>query len=189
MELALTKVETIRGKFRLGSTLPVCEICNKLLNEPEEIFKEEGYAIFKCHECGGVCKGTIAKEGESHRCSRRDESFRGITEENETPDVWSKRHGEYRTCSYCGSLHPEDFEKLVDQSIEDEGQTQIEWTSKGYKIYANNNKFYTQHLFIEPYTQEYRDNLAVKIKKAHKFTWDKLTKEYKNHLAPSSDPN
>ena len=47
-----------------------------------------------------------------HRCPRRDDTFGYIANagmgEEALPDTWQTR-AEVRTCSYCGSLHPEAF--------------------------------------------------------------------------------
>lgn len=78
-------------------------------------------------------------------------------------DRWQrfKSNGD-RTCSYCGSLHPEDFFELVRQCVvagpdAPRGeQPEIEPSTKGYKIYVHRKgvrnaheggiKFYTHHL-------------------------------------------
>ncbi len=78
-------------------------------------------------------------------------------------DYWQrfKRNGD-RVCSYCGSLHPEDFLRFVHEAaVAPEGTEGgevplIEPSDKGYKIYVRRVgvrnaheggiKFYTQHL-------------------------------------------
>jgi hypothetical protein len=80
------------------------------------------------------------------------------------PDHWQKfkaAHGN-RVCSYCGSLHPDDFLALVKlcaeagEEVEYSAAVQIEPSDKGYKIYVHQPgvrnaheggiKFYTPHL-------------------------------------------
>ena len=67
--------------------------------------------------------------------------------------VWVKD----RTCSYCGSLHPDDFMQAVRDG------KQLTSTSKNYKVNLDNNKkFYFGHLSkdqMQEFTQLYKDNL------------------------------
>jgi hypothetical protein len=80
-------------------------------------------------------------------------------------DRWErhKSNGD-RVCSYCGSLHPEDFLRLVKESAEAPADnleaTRIEPSDKGYKIYVwrpsvknahdGGIKFYTPHFESTP---------------------------------------
>lgn len=78
-----------------------------------------------------------------------------------------------RVCSYCGSLHPEDFLALVKRCAESDplaeynSVVEIEQSDKGYKIYIHQPgvrnaheggiKFYTQHLphlFVTPQQEQ-----------------------------------
>lgn len=74
-------------------------------------------------------------------CPRRAEAPFQITE---PPDRW--RDGgmgtQTRSCSYCGSAHPDDFMEAV------RNHTKIGPTDKSYKLYIGDydGKFYTQHL-------------------------------------------
>ena len=46
-----------------------------------------------------------------------------------------------KTCSYCGSLHPDEFFKAIEEGLE------ITPTDKSYKVYVSGSKkFYFQHL-------------------------------------------
>lgn len=85
--------------------------------------------------------------------------------------------GEDRCCNYCGSLHPEDFEKIIDLCISSDGaEAEIEPSTKQYKIYAKRKgtsnaaeggiKFYTQHAFCTPANQEWRDRIEEKLSRA-----------------------
>lgn len=97
--------------------------------------------------------------GEAQRCPRRDEGYAmPVDGQNEDkPDHWvaldmgviGARGG--RHCSFCGSLHPDDFMRMIT-----EGET-LEPTDKNYKAYVsasekvgpNGDKFYFQHLSVE----------------------------------------
>lgn len=86
------------------------------------------------------------KGEETHLCPRRSESPFSPSD----MDSWDKI-GEDRVCSYCGSLHPEDLNKL----IKEQGIKILERSSKGYKFYIHRSniknagqgaiKFYAQH--------------------------------------------
>ena len=69
------------------------------------------------------------------------------------PDHWYEAHARHlksgsplpydrRTCSYCGSWHPDDLFEYV------EAEGEVGPTDKSYKIYlaSSPNKFYFQHL-------------------------------------------
>lgn len=125
------------------------------------------------------------KGTEFHTCPRGAENF-GPLADRAKESTWDKV-GEERVCSYCGSLHPDDFEKIVDLCIESNGEkAEVEWTSKGYKIYARRKdtvnagqggiKFYTQHIGVmeEPHKTEYINRVEPKINHAHKIGWDKI---------------
>ena len=76
-------------------------------------------------------------------CPRRRESSFGM--ETGTafapPDVWQKVDPWGVTCSWCGSIKPEDFLAAIRQGIE------IVPTDKDYKAYVTGGgKFYFQHL-------------------------------------------
>ena len=85
-------------------------------------------------------------------------------------DHWDrhKSNGD-RVCSYCGSLHPEDFLRLVKESAEapedDLRAPRINPSDKGYKIYVDRPsvsnahdggiKFYTHHLEPRPTDEQH----------------------------------
>lgn len=88
-------------------------------------------------------------------CGRRSESLRP----QEGIDFWRKHANGDRVCSYCGSLHPEDFKDILERYANGEEGYRFSTTDKGYKFYANRPgvpnateggiKFYTPHLPIE----------------------------------------
>lgn len=83
------------------------------------------------------------------KCERRREN--GVYEDNgplnlPTEDHW-RADG---TCSYCGSLNPDDFMKMAIDGVE------LGPTDKNYKVYVGGSgrgKFYFQHLSIEQMQQ------------------------------------
>jgi hypothetical protein len=54
-----------------------------------------------------------------------------------TEDNWEARPDGSRCCSYCGSLHPEDFLDILRRYAAGEGGYRFDTTDKGYKAYAN----------------------------------------------------
>lgn len=50
-------------------------------------------------------------------------------------DYWFVMRDGTRTCSFCGSLHPEDFEKLLDRAIE-KGDVDVDPSTNGGKWYV-----------------------------------------------------
>ncbi len=68
---------------------------------------------------------------EKHRCPRRVEGV-GSLEPGDL-DTWNRRHGRKgpRSCSFCGSLHPEDFLEAVRNQT-----ATVEPTDKSYKAYV-----------------------------------------------------
>jgi len=72
----------------------------------------------------------------------------GPWERAENLDYWQVRKGD-RCCSFCGSFHPGDLLKL----IEEKGFSVVENTTKSYKRYVNSpngyHKFYVVHFSCE----------------------------------------
>lgn len=78
-------------------------------------------------------------------CPRRRESSIHV---GENLDSYEKGHGvigQKRGCTYCGSMHPDDFMDAVREGKE------IGPTDKSYKFYVDDHagKFYTSHLSPE----------------------------------------
>lgn len=93
-----------------------------------------------------LCKHVEAAHPEQmFLCPRRDEMGAGVFKILEGRDFWRMDRG-HRTCSYCGSAHPDE----VMQGIED-GTVELGPTDKSYKAYleggvfGDRGKFYFQH--------------------------------------------
>lgn len=97
----------------------------------------------------------LRKHGkEKQTCPRRMDDY-GPWERKENLDYWDIEKNGDRTCSFCGSLHPSDFEKCIELCLSDVEKCQIDPSYKGYKIYVRRPeihnagdggiKFYTQH--------------------------------------------
>lgn len=87
-------------------------------------------------------------------CPRRMNEV-GPWKHEENLDRWLPHKNGERVCSFCGSLHPEDFIKLCHQAAQPGAEVDIETSSKEYKYYIRRDsvrktndgaiKFYTQH--------------------------------------------
>lgn len=90
---------------------------------------------------------------EKHTCPRRAENgmddsngpFRGAGENLDTYKSGHGLIGQSRGCSYCGSMHPDDFMEAMREGKE------LGVTDKNYKAYVagDGGKFYFQHLSAE----------------------------------------
>lgn len=99
----------------------------------------------------------MEKENNHQTCPRRMREL-GPWEYKEGLDTW-RTVGADRTCSFCGSLHPADFEAVLRRVIEDE-QCTISQSDKSYKVYIYRPeihnalegaiKYYKQHNYTEP---------------------------------------
>jgi len=73
-------------------------------------------------------------EKNTHTCPRRDDlaAFGMPRQGNEGEDRWrGPDHNGVRTCSYCGSLHPDDFMRLAKDRV------RLGPTDKNYKVYVD----------------------------------------------------
>jgi len=72
---------------------------------------------------------------EKQRCPRRGESPNpdAYGDGTSTPDRWDRRYGRKgpRSCSYCGSMHPDDF-----LAAARDGSGELGPTDKNYKVYV-----------------------------------------------------
>ncbi|HEX5426631.1 MAG TPA: hypothetical protein VFW94_24135 [Candidatus Acidoferrales bacterium] len=145
----------------------ICDKCCVSSIETEKIGE-------KCEHCKD---GTIVYNApyaerveplpEPMTCRRRFDQYVGGApvhlDQGENQDHWDrhKSNGD-RVCSYCGSLHPDDFLRLVHEAATAPDDAshgtvpEIEPSDKGYKIYVHQPgvrnameggiKFYTHHL-------------------------------------------
>lgn len=80
------------------------------------------------------------------RCGRRGENpmisgrFGG---DKPLPDTWDMGPDGNRTCSYCGSIHPDDLMEICRKTIVDE-RYGVESTTKSYKVYVRQHKVYVR---------------------------------------------
>lgn len=99
-------------------------------------------------------------------CGRRSESFCIDGREAEAlPDTWDMGPDGNRTCSYCGSIHPDDLMEVCRRTIDDP-QYSVDGTDKSYKVYVRipgvRNasegaiKFYMHHAHREPTPEQVR---------------------------------
>lgn len=106
-----------------------------------------------------------------HRCRRRGElpltsPFVYDLKDSEFPDTWDLGPDGYRTCSYCGSLHEEDFWDIAEHYMNDDPNYEIDFSDKNYKVYARKRstvnaamggiKFYLHHVDFQHPEIEYR---------------------------------
>jgi hypothetical protein len=141
--------------------------------------------------CGGIIEeepefsALVDELPEPMTCGRRAESL--VAHTFPGPDHWQKfKSNGNRVCSYCGSLHPDDFLALVKASAnapEDatyRSVVDIEPSDKSYKIYVSQPgvrnameggiKFYVQHLPRDPdgkfaVTDEQNGEYATAVRK------------------------
>lgn len=103
------------------------------------------------------------------------------------PDRWCMMRDGSRTCSYCGSLHPEDFHEICVKYAAGEEGYRFDTTDKRYKVYSNRPgvknaseggiKFYTWHAAPrdDPRIEEYNIAWAA----AHDRFVKVITERYK----------
>jgi len=91
-------------------------------------------------------------------------------------DYWYTR-GINKTCSFCGSMHPDEFFDLCKKVIENKGLNgyEVSMSDKKYKIYVRQPgvsnagdgviKFYVQHIRPKDKTKEFENivNEAIRI--------------------------
>lgn len=89
-------------------------------------------------------------------------------------DGWRQYLNGERICTFCGSLHPDDFMNLVADATKEGAEVEIEPSTKDYKVYVNRPsvknafeggiKFYKQHFVGEPteeQTATFRQAIAI----------------------------
>jgi hypothetical protein len=102
--------------------------------------------------------------GDHQRCGRRGgmPDFDGKGSQAK-PDTWGYGPDGNRTCSYCGSIHPDDLMKICRLALKDERYS-IDGTTKSYKVYVRQPgvqnasegaiKFYMHHAPAEPSAED-----------------------------------
>jgi len=106
------------------------------------------------------------------RCGRRDDAFALNHRDGPMPDTWDLGPDGMRTCSYCGSIHPDDLMTICRRSLTDE-RYGVEGTTKGYKVYVRQPgvrnasegaiKFYMQHAPRNPSAED-RDLFSAALR-------------------------
>lgn len=139
--------ENNRSWTILSDGQQLCRACSDAMYEWERAVDDEITA---------AAGGPVA-----HRCPRRGESPipDAYIEEGRdlaAPDYW-RTIGGLNRCTYCGSLHPDEFMRRLRAGDE------IGPTDKSYKAYMapDHAKFYFQHLSVEQ-RREFIDMLNVK---------------------------
>jgi hypothetical protein len=113
---------------------------------------------------------------ESHTCARRAEHWLAAGEKNS--DTW-RQVGNDHCCSYCGSMHPDEFAAFLKSVVSDpDPNVKVIDTDKQYKYYVRRPhisnamqgaiKFYMQHAPIDPdhqdrYQREFVDLLRAAL--------------------------
>jgi hypothetical protein len=118
-------------------------------------YKLEGYAsagdVLQLHPDGVLRRKPptpppVREDLGTHTCGRRTED--GVPPDGRPgPDTWRERPGELPSCSYCGSMHPNEFMRIAEGGVHELGPT-----DKSYKVYVDSHrpsKFYFQHLTLE----------------------------------------
>lgn len=98
---------------------------------------------------------------------------------------WRRQKDDTLTCSYCGSLHPDDFMTIMDSYIQGLEGFAFSTTTKGYKLYGHRPgtsnagdggiKFYSDHL------PEDRDEFLALLELAvirQDYNWQIRRKDY-----------
>lgn len=98
------------------------------------------------------------------RCGRRDDAFSFNRQDGPAPDTWDRGPDGNRTCSYCGSIHPDDLMAICRKVVDAEPGYAVDGTDKGYKVYVRQPgvrnasegaiKFYMQHVINDPTPQD-----------------------------------
>lgn len=79
-------------------------------------------------------------------------------------DTWRAEANGDRTCSFCGSLHHDDWLRLMRDALDPKTETRIDLSDKGYKFYVHQAgvrnasqggiKFYTWHIPSDAWAAE-----------------------------------
>lgn len=123
---------------------------------------------------------SIARDGSAaHRCRSRDVNGEhpAVAAEGDC-DTWCKEANGDLCCSYCGSLHPEDFIRLVKKSSDPSSDVSIDSSTKGYKFYIRRPdvvnaaeggiKFYNWHFRDQSDVDRVNTNLRQAVDESEK---------------------
>lgn len=92
----------------------------------------------------------------AHTCHANDPYARLSKGEYRPRDA----HSSYRTCDFCGSIHPEEFlEMLANGARLEVADWKYGWPHKVYVSGLSHAKFYTAHIADEGYDDEARAKL------------------------------
>lgn len=104
--------------------------------------------------------------GGKQRCGQRinmPATSRYAVGDGPTPDTWDFGPDGNRTCSYCGSIHPDDLMEICRKTLTDERYV-VEGTTKAYKVYVRQPgvrnasegaiKFYKHHVPESPTVED-----------------------------------
>lgn len=122
-------------------------LCVWIFNSSEKPFRYHSYDFEKEFESISIKE---VKKLERQRCPRRGEGAM-MFEKEPLPDYWRVLPNGDKTCSFCGSLHPDSIIEIVKTS----GFGVIERSDKSYKWYIHRPtiknaleggiKYYRQH--------------------------------------------
>jgi hypothetical protein len=101
-------------------------------------------------------------------CPERLYGFHPSFEAKENLDDWEMRDGK-RVCSFCGSMHPDDFYKACEEACSFNSKMRIDSTDKAGKFYVYPHKFYNYHSTREEW-EAHKDTVV----KAVKTSWNKM---------------
>lgn len=134
----------------------------------------------------------IFSDAGAQRCGRRDDVFGVNLKDGPAPDRWNYRPDGNRTCSYCGSIHPDDLMAIC-RKIPTDDRYAVEPTDKSYKVYVRipgvRNasegaiKFYKQHAPAAP-TEEEKQLFAEAIRISDRRYDEKMKARFKNTNYP-----
>lgn len=108
-----------------------------------------------------MANATTCKPGTepTHNCGSREGQL-GKPDGDVVLDGWRVNPDGSRTCTYCGSLHEEDFQDILTHYVAGDPGYKFEQTQKGYKFYAHRPgvtnaseggiKFYGWHVDVNP---------------------------------------
>ncbi len=130
--------------------------------------------------------GFFTYDAEVQTCPSRMDQW-GPWEQKENLDTWEYT-GADRTCSFCGSIHPDDFEAFLNRVInEDDDRCRIEISDKPYKIYLDRPeisnagegaiKFYKWHIPDDPEYVTRVNKLFIKAQDVSRERFEKMMAE------------